>query len=76
MHYSIVYDKNRRLRARLNITLPYGTAAGLTTLLLGIEGVTKAEVTPINGGMLIYYKQGARERILNFISALKKCDIP
>lgn len=76
MQHQIVYDKPQRLRARLNISLSREQAAGLTMLLSGIEGVTSAETTPINGSMLIYYKAGARERILKFISSLKKSDIP
>lgn len=76
MRHRIVYDKPCRLRARLNTSLSYEQAAGLAALLSGIEGVTAAETTAINGGMLIYYKEGARERIINFISSLKKADIP
>ncbi len=76
MRHQIVYDKAGRLRARLNTTLSPEKAAGLAALLSGIDGVISAETTAINGGMLIYYKQGARERIINFISSLKKSDIP
>ena len=76
MRHQVVYDKPGRLRARLNTSLSYEQAAGLASLLSGIDGVTSAETTAINGGMLIYYRQGARERILNFITSLKKADIP
>ena len=76
MRHQIVYDKPGRLRARLNTTLSYEQAAGLSSLLSGLDGVISAETAAINGSMLVYYKQGARERIIDFISSLKKSDIP
>ncbi|MBR1737838.1 MAG: heavy metal translocating P-type ATPase [Firmicutes bacterium] len=76
MRHKIVYDKKGRMRVRLGISLSYEQAAGLTTFLLNTEGVISAEVTAINGGMLIYYKAGFRDSILKRISDMKKRDIP
>ena len=76
MRHTIAYDKNGRIRIRLNTSLTHEQAAGLNTLLLETDGVTSAEVTAINGGMLIYYKQGFRESIIKRITDLNKADIP
>lgn len=75
--HQIIYDKPGRLRVRLNnCNLSGKQAAGIAALLMNTKGVISADVTYINGGILVYYKKGFRENILSVISTLKKKDIP
>lgn len=77
LKHQIVYDKPGRLRLRLsNCCLSKEQVSGLASLLINTKGVLSADVTYINGGILIYYKKEFRESILNTISSLKKKDIP
>jgi heavy metal translocating P-type ATPase len=43
---------------------------------MNTKGVLSADVTYINGGILVYYKKGFRESILSKIAGLKKQEIP
>ncbi len=77
LKHQIIYDKPGRLRVRLNsCNISREQASGISSLLLNTKGVLSADVTYINGSILVYYKNGFRDSILNTISALNKKDIP
>lgn len=77
LKHQIIYDKPGRLRIRLKgCNLSREQASGISSLLMNTKGVLSADVTYINGGILVYYKNGFRESILNTISTLNKNNIP
>lgn len=77
MKYQIIYDKPGRIRIRLTgCNISREQASGISSMLLNTKGVISADVTYINGGILIYYKNGFRDSILNTVSSLNKGDIP
>lgn len=76
MKYAIIYDKHNRLRIRFgadSFTNKQGYV--ISDKLLKKVEVISAKVSYINGGVLVYYKQGYREDILSFFSELKKSDL-
>ena len=76
MKHQIIYDKPGRLRVRLKACISKKEAMGISSLLMNTKGVLSADVTYINGGILLYYKSGFRESILDIISQLTRKDIP
>lgn len=76
MKYQIIYDKPGRLRVRLKNNISKAEAAGISSILANIKGTLSADVTYVNGGILLYYKIGFRESILDTISNLKRKNIP
>lgn len=76
MKYQIIYDKPGRLRLRLRKYISKKEALGISSLLININGVLSADVTYINSGILIYYKNNSKADILNALSKLSKSSIP
>lgn len=76
MKYKIVYDSPGRIRLRCGFgAFERDCEDSLTSLLTGISGVTSANVSYENGGMLIYYTGDAREEILDAVSSLKASEL-
>ena len=76
MKYKIVYDSPGRIRLRCGFgAFERDCENSLTSLLTGISGVTSANVSYENGGMLIYYTGDAREEILDAVSYLKASEL-
>ena len=71
MKYKIVYDSPGRLRLRCGGgVFSKNQERSLASELLGIDGVLSAEVSAVNGGMLVYYSSDARGDILDRVSAI------
>ena len=71
MKYKIVYDSPGRLRLRCGGgVFSKNQERSLAFELLGIDGVLSAEVSAVNGGMLVYYSGDARGDILDRVSAI------
>ncbi|MFI3324650.1 MAG: heavy metal translocating P-type ATPase [Clostridia bacterium] len=72
MNFKIVCDDSKRLRLRFGkyiITKEQGY--GISSLLLGVNGVTKVNTNHVNGSVLIEYeKHECKEEILSLISSL------
>lgn len=76
MKYKIVYDSPGRIRLRCGFgAFERDCEDSLTSLLTGISGVTSANVSYENVGMLIYYTGDAREEILDAVSSLKASEL-
>ena len=77
MKYTIVYDKYSRLRVRIGeYIISVKQAKGLEDEINALDFVEKAEVNRKSGSILVMYKQGQREKVLNFISALDRKTLP
>ena len=71
MKYTIVYDSPSRLRLRAGAgAFSKKQEDSLVRCLTGIDGVCSASVSSVNGGMLVYVKEGSRQNVLNAVSAL------
>lgn len=72
MKYKIIYDSPGRLRLRCGGgVFQKNQESGLTALITSVNGVCSAEVSAINGGILVYYIGNAREMILETVSQIK-----
>lgn len=76
MKYTIVYDSPSRLRLRAGAgAFSKKQEDSLVRCLTGIDGVCSASVSSVNGGMLVYVKEGSRQNVLNAVSALSAKDL-
>lgn len=76
MKYTIVYDSPSRLRLRAGAgAFSKKQEDSLVRCLTGIDGVCSASVSSVNGGMLVYVKDGSRQNVLNAVSALSAKDL-
>ena len=72
MKYHIVYDQPGRLRLRSNIyAFTEQQGYSLAALLRQNPAVVSVEVTWRNCGMLIYYKEGMRDDVLDQINSIQ-----
>ncbi len=77
MQYKIIYDSPGRLRLRCGGRAFLKTQENsLTERLTDISGVESAEVSAVNGGILFYYKPGAKETILKTVREISAKDLP
>ena len=71
MKFQIVYDKPGRIRFRCGA---YAFDKELETAvqkqMLEHPAVRKAEAHAENGGILVYYEEGARNKVIRAVSAL------
>lgn len=76
MLYKIIYDSKNRLRVRFGkrIFSKYD-AMGLRDYINSLDFVKFAEVTFVNGGILIYYHDGSKNKVINFLNSLCKSKI-
>ena len=77
MKYKIIYDKPGKLRVRFGqyiFTKKQGY--GLEELFSGIPGVLSVCANYANGGILIRYEGGIRERLLNALSRMDRKKLP
>ena len=71
MKFKIVYDSPGRLRLRCGGgCFTKKQENGLIAAITGINGVCSVEVSAVNGGMLIYYKNNIKQQLLSSISQL------
>lgn len=71
MKYEIIYDKPGRIRLRAGRgAFSKKTETSLAEHLFGIQGVKSAEVSAVNGGMLVCYTGDCRSDILFTVSEL------
>ena len=76
MKYKIVYDTPGRLRLRCGSNaFSKDREQGLEMYLTNIPGVFSAVASSVNGGILVYYDEGAREDILSAVGSVRACDI-
>ena len=77
MKYKIVYDKYSRLRVRVGeYLITEKQAKGLQDEINALGFVNKAEADHRSGSILVMYKQGQREEVLKYISALDRKELP
>ena len=77
MKFRIVYDSPGRLRLRCGAgTFKKEQEASLIKAVTGIDGVCSAEVSSINGGILIYYKPDIRKFILDTVGQINAVSLP
>jgi len=77
MRYIIVYDRPGRLRLRMGQgAFSVEQGYGIENLLLSNKWVQSAEANIISGGLLIYYAQGSRQRVLDIIDSLDSERLP
>lgn len=77
MWYKIIYDKPGRLRLRMGQeAFAPAQGYGIEQQLKSQTGIISAEATSINGGVLIYYKPGSRDRILAYVEKLDRNKLP
>ena len=73
MKYQIIYDQPGRLRLRSGMyAFTEQQGYSLAALLRQNPVVLSVEVTYRNGGILIYYKDGYRDAVLQLVSSIKK----
>ena len=73
MKYQIIYDQPGRLRLRSGMyAFTEQQGYSLAALLRQNPAVLSVEVTYRNGGILIYYKDGYRDAVLQLVSSIKK----
>ena len=71
MKYKIVYDSPGRLRLRCGGgVFSRKQEGGIIAVLTGITGVCSAEVSSVNGGILVHYKDNARDMIINAVNSI------
>ena len=76
MKYQIIYDQPGRLRLRSGMyAFTEQQGYSLAALLRQNPAVLSAEVTWRNCGILIYYKEGCREEILQLVSSICQKDL-
>ena len=76
MKYEIVYDAWGRLRLRCGqYAFSKKQGYGIESLLSSEKGVTEVQTNCVNGGILVQYEEGNRERILEIISGLKRGEL-
>lgn len=77
MRYNIVYDKPGRLRLRMGQgAFSAEQGYGIESLLLSGSGVMSAEASYVNGGILICFVPGWRDRIVAVIDGLDRRNLP
>lgn len=77
MRYNIVYDKPGRLRLRMGQgSFSEEQGYGIETLLLSGAEVLSVEASSINGGILVCYEPGCRDRVLTVINRLDGRNLP
>jgi heavy metal translocating P-type ATPase len=76
MKYQIIYDQPGRLRLRSGMyAFTEQQGYSLAALLRQNPAVLSVEVTWRNCGILIYYKEGCREEILQLVSSICQKDL-
>ncbi len=71
MTYKIVYDQPGRIRFRCGgYAFDKALEYGIYKLVSDAEFVTRAEVRSENGGILVYYGEGARQRVIDLVSGI------
>lgn len=71
MRYKIVYDSPGRIRLRCGKrAFKRECESALISYITSVDGVDSAEVSYVNGGILIYYSHGAKQKILDAICSL------
>jgi heavy metal translocating P-type ATPase len=76
MKYQIIYDQPGRLRLRSGMyAFTEQQGYSLAALLRQNTAVLSVEVTWRNCGILIYYKEGCREEILQLVSSICQKDL-
>ena len=71
MKYQIVYDKPGRIRFRCGTyAFEKEKEAAVQKLALEQAFISHAEIHSENGGLLILYKEGARNKVIDFVSKL------
>lgn len=77
MRFKIVYDKPGRLRVRAGgYAFERESECSIYTVLRKLPYVTMAEVHSENGGILVLYKEGSREQVLEVLAALDTRTLP
>lgn len=77
MQYRIIYDKAGRLRLRMGQgAFSASQGYGIETLLLAEACVSSAETSTVNGGILILYKPGFRDRVISIINGIDRNKMP
>lgn len=77
MRYKIIYDKPGRLRLRMGQrAFSAEQGYGIEALLLSEVCVSSAEASAVNGGILILYKPGFRDRLISIIDGLERHNLP
>lgn len=77
MRYQIVYDTPGRLRVRCGqYAFSKEQGEAIASLLFSQDGVEEAVTHASNGSILVCYRPGARERLLEVISALRRGELP
>lgn len=76
MKYKIVYDSPGRLRLRCGGgTFSKNQESSLAGRLCDIGGVCSAEVSAVNGGILLYYTGDIKETLLKIVTDIKVQDL-
>ncbi len=71
MTYKIVYDQPGRIRFRCGgYAFDKSQEYSVFKLVSDAEFVTRAEVRSENGGILVYYSEGARQRVIDLVSGM------
>lgn len=71
MRYKIVYDSPGRIRLRCGKrAFKRECESALISYITSVDGVDSAEVSYVNGGILIYYSHGAKQKIFDAICSL------
>lgn len=71
MKFKIVYDKPCRIRFRCgNYTIPKEYEESIRFYISTSSFVKEVDVTSINGGILVMYKKGFREKVIDLIKNL------
>lgn len=76
MKYHIVYDNPGRIRFRCGgYAFDKSLEYSVCKLIESNSFVVKAEIHSENGGILIYYKQGARDKVIEMIARINPGDL-
>lgn len=77
MKFTAVYDAHSRLRVRCgDYAFTKEQACGIADMLTGLEFVDHAEANWRTGSILVMYRQGARQAVIDAISSLDRKALP